>query len=391
MRFVLQIVSALTVLGAADAAHKKCRRKSNKAPTEDADDPSNDEPEVIKSPLPYTYVPYEDLPKSFDWRDIDGVNYVTVDLNQHAPIYCGSCWLHGGISSLNDRLKIARKAQFPEINLARQVVLNCGNSTAGSCVGGGDYGLYVFVHKFGLPDDTCQLYSAVEYPCSAFRNCMNCDPPSEQAPLGVCYPVQSYNRYFVSEYGKMNNPSIHEMKAEIFKRGPISCSIDANYVTKGRYRPGDIVRVEIPESGKDWDLDHVVSIAGWGKDEKSGEEYWIVRNSWGSFWLSDRGWFKVALGKNVIGIETECNWATMDPKPQRSDWGPSDVDRDFASNWISPNPEREKENAKLFGFVEDPLEVIPALPQDGENVTDTNKSRTVPSAVKLPETVPDLV
>ena len=67
---------------------------------------------------------------------------------------------------LNDRLKIAKKAQFPEINLARQVVLNCGNSTAGSCNGGSDYGVYVFAHKYGIPDDTCQLYSAQEHGCS---------------------------------------------------------------------------------------------------------------------------------------------------------------------------------------------------------------------------------
>ena len=32
------------------------------------------------------------LPVHFDWRDVDGTNFVTSDVNQHLPQYCGSCW-----------------------------------------------------------------------------------------------------------------------------------------------------------------------------------------------------------------------------------------------------------------------------------------------------------
>ena len=33
-----------------------------------------------------------ELPESFTWSNVKGVNYLTKNLNQHIPVYCGSCW-----------------------------------------------------------------------------------------------------------------------------------------------------------------------------------------------------------------------------------------------------------------------------------------------------------
>lgn len=37
----------------------------------------------------------DNLPQAFSWSNVGSVNYLTKNLNQHIPVYCGSCWAHG--------------------------------------------------------------------------------------------------------------------------------------------------------------------------------------------------------------------------------------------------------------------------------------------------------
>ena len=78
-------------------------------------------PGVVKTKLE----PVANLPESFDWGNVDGVNYLTNIRQQHNPQYCGSCWAHAATSSLSDRIKIARNAAWPDINLSPQVLISC--------------------------------------------------------------------------------------------------------------------------------------------------------------------------------------------------------------------------------------------------------------------------
>ena len=68
----------------------------------------------IKDPL----VPMDDLPTQKLWNNVDGTSYLTNIRNQHVPTYCGSCWAHAATSALSDRIKIARKAAWPDINIS---------------------------------------------------------------------------------------------------------------------------------------------------------------------------------------------------------------------------------------------------------------------------------
>jgi len=44
---------------------------------------------------------------------------------------------------------------------------------------------------------------------------------------------------------------------------------------------------------------------GYGKDDATGMDYWIVKNSWSADW-GDEGYFKIQRGVNMCGI-AQCN------------------------------------------------------------------------------------
>ncbi len=86
---------------------------------------------VVKSTLKHVEIP----DTNFVWNNINGVSYLTNLKNQHIPQYCGSCWAQAATSSLSDRIKIARNASWPDINISPQVVISCSTNDTG-CHGG---------------------------------------------------------------------------------------------------------------------------------------------------------------------------------------------------------------------------------------------------------------
>lgn len=263
--------------------------------------------ERIYTKLPYTLYNQEDisrmLPNNWDWRNIEGVNYATITKNQHIPIYCGSCWAHGTTSALADRFMILNGPQSPPISLSAQVVVNC-QPGGGSCDGGNPLDVFEFAFKHGIPDDTCQQYIARNSKaplCTKQQVCEDCimpPPKTDEDGKIRCHAVKKYKNYYVKEYGRVSGAD--KMKAEIYHRGPIDCGIEVttkfHAYDKGIYQ----------ERKEKWDINHAISVVGWGIEK--GVEYWIGRNSWGTYWGED-GYFRIRMYENNNGIEDDCNWA----------------------------------------------------------------------------------
>jgi cathepsin X len=254
-------------------------------------------------PRSYEFPGFEaSLPREWDWRDVNGMNFCSPTRNQHIPVYCGSCWVFGSLGSLNDRFNVARKNRWPMTMLSPQEIIDCNGK--GSCQGGEVGNVYEHAKVNGLVEEGCNNYKAVNGKCDPFHRCGTCWPNN-------CYGLKNYTRYYIHDYGKLSGRE--NMMAEIHNRGPIACGIGATEPFDMKYTGG------IYSEYSDTASNHIVSVTGWGYDKDTKTEYWIVRNSWGEAW-GERGWFRIvtSLYNNGrgdlynLGIERECYFADPD-------------------------------------------------------------------------------
>jgi C1A family cysteine protease len=215
-----------------------------------------------------------ELPAALDYRSL---GLMTLDLNQHIPVYCGSCWAHSAFSSIADRIKIATGGKYRDVIPSVQALINCGS--AGSCNGGDSNAANAWVYKNGIPDVTCQQYQAKNMQCTAINTCMNCDPSNG------CYPQTNYTKIYLSEYGSVTGDD--EIMAEIYARGPVSAYINANCIET--YNGG----INMYDTCSTFTTNHAIQLNGWG--EENGVQYWIGRNSWGTYW-GEHGFFRIVRG-----------------------------------------------------------------------------------------------
>ncbi|XP_053614540.1 cathepsin B-like [Plodia interpunctella] len=234
------------------------------------------------------------LPENFDprekWLNCPSLHEIRDQGN------CGSCWAFGAVEAMTDRWCIhSNGSQF---HFSAQDMINCDKQSSG-CDGGFSSNAWTFWNTTGVvsggnygSNEGCEPYLIPEsYSDSTFHADITC---VQQCRDGYGISYKDDKRFGLEPYRVVGEDNI---RADLYKKGPLEVSFvacpDLLHYKKGVYK------LSVPIN--DQCGGHAVKLMGWGVE--NGTKYWLLANSWNTYWGELGGFFKFLRGENHLGIE----------------------------------------------------------------------------------------
>ncbi|XP_051803633.1 procathepsin L [Acanthochromis polyacanthus] len=211
--------------------------------------------------------------KKFDswFVDYRKMGYVTEVKDQG---YCGSCWAFSTTGAIEGQIY---KKTGQLVSLSEQNLVDCSKQygTYG-CSGAWMANAYDYVVNNGLQSTSTYPYTSVDT-----------QPCYYDSRLAVAH-IRDYR--FIP---KGDEQALADAVATI---GPITVAIDADHSSFLFYSSGIY---DEPNCNPN-NLSHAVLLVGYGSEDD--QDYWIVKNSWGSSW-GEGGYMRLIRdGRNTCGI-----------------------------------------------------------------------------------------
>jgi cathepsin L len=230
----------------------------------------------------------EDLPASVDWRQKGAVSPVK---DQGG---CGSCWAFAAVETIESAVFIAT-GKMPILSTQNMVSCtpnpqHCGGT--GGCAGATSELGFQYVADKGIASEKDYPYKGVTGKCDESK------PKTAKVHSFVKLPENNYTALI----------------GALATIGPIAVSVDAQPWMA--YSSGIFTGCGFNSI----DIDHAVQAVGYGTE--NGKDYWIVRNSWGSFW-GEKGYIRIF--RHSDGASKWCGPDYSPADGTGCDGGPSQV------------------------------------------------------------------
>lgn len=216
--------------------------------------------------------------ETVDWRNVGAVTPIK---NQGQ---CGSCWAFSTTGSLEGQHFLKSKTLT---SLSEQNLMDCSRGQLNRGCEGGlvDRAIEYIVMNRGIDTEMSYPYQAHDEVCRFKAN-------------GVGATASGYK--------DIKRGSISDLVEACTRIGPISVAMDASGETFHFYKSGIFQNVNCSTSL----LDHAVLLVGYGTSSSTGEDYWLVKNSWGASWGMD-GFFMISRKDNMCGLATQASYPLL--------------------------------------------------------------------------------
>jgi cathepsin L len=223
--------------------------------------------------IPFEVDDVSTLPTTVDWRSEP--NVVTPVKDQGG---CGSCWAFASTAVLESHVALQTGVLF---ELSPQELVSCCPNPRhcggeGGCTGSIGELAMEYVATQGMVQEwqfPYQSYQGDNVTCSLVNNtAMTNTGPDPPGIKGAVVTIDGYAVLPANNYTYLMNA--------VAKVGPIAVSVAAS--NWNLYESG--VFEDKSRAPTAFDINHLVALVGYGTDEETGEDYWLIRNSWRPTW-----------------------------------------------------------------------------------------------------------